>query len=59
MEFLTTKEVQQLLRIGRDKAYALMHCKGFPSICLGHQYIVEKQALYKWIQSNESKVVKL
>ena len=46
---LTVRELQELLHIGRDKAYALMHAKAFPSIKIGGQYYVSREELDKWL----------
>lgn len=41
---LSTKDLQMKLKIGRDKAYALMHASAFPSMKLeGRYYVVEKE----------------
>ena len=47
---ITVNELQQLLHIGRDKAYALMHSKAFPSIKLGGRYYVSKDELDSWLK---------
>ncbi len=52
---LTAREVSRVLRIGRDKAYALMKSKGFPSICIGKRYYVTTKALNDWIKQYEYK----
>lgn len=46
---LNVKELQSRLRIGRDKSYALMRSKGFPSIKIGSRYYVEEDALLAWL----------
>lgn len=46
---LTVKDLQELLKIGRDTAYSLMHAKGFPSIKLGGRYYVTREELDKWL----------
>lgn len=55
IKILTAKELSQVLRIGRDKAYALIKSEGFPSICLGKRYIVTDKALNEWLSSYEHK----
>lgn len=47
---LTVKELKELLKVGRDTAYALMHSSGFPSIKIGGRYYVSKEALDKWLE---------
>lgn len=46
---LTTKELQQRLRISQDKSYALMHAAAFPSIKIGGRYYVEDSKLQEWL----------
>lgn len=46
---LNVKDLQELLNIGRDTAYALMHAQGFPSIKIGGRYYVAREALDKWL----------
>ena len=56
---LTVKELQELLKIGRDKAYSLMHAKSFPSMKIGRRYFVHEQALQEWLVKNCHKTVVL
>ena len=49
MKMIDVKTMQGILGIGRDKAYNLMHSKGFPSIKLGGRYYVEEAALNEWL----------
>ena len=52
---LSAKDLAEFLGIGRDKAYALMRSKSFPSILLGKRYIVLKEALERWLRDKEGK----
>jgi len=54
---ITTKELAEILRIGRDKAYSLMKSSSFPSIKLGNRYIVTEQALIEWLTTNQYRKV--
>ena len=56
---LTVKDLQNILKIGRDKAYGLMHAKSFPSIKIGGRYYVQEQALQEWLVKNRYKTVVL
>lgn len=47
---LTTKDLQQILKIGRDRAYALMRSKAFPSMKIGTRYYVTQEALDDWLR---------
>lgn len=49
-EFLTVKEVQHILKLGKDKTYKLVHTSGFPSIIVGGSIRVPKDAFEKWIK---------
>ena len=53
----TTQDLRRILRCGRDKAYSLMRLKGFPSVQLGGQYLVEKNAFEKWLQIQQGRKV--
>lgn len=54
---LTSKDLAEQLRIGRDRAYALMHSKTFPSTKISGRYYVSKDALGRWIKSVEYKEI--
>lgn len=49
VETLTVKEVQQLLNIGSNSAYALIRTGVFPVKKLGHSYRVPKESFYAWL----------
>ena len=44
-----TADLSKVLQIGKDKAYALMQAKGFPSTRLGKTYIVSRTNLESWL----------
>lgn len=46
---LTVKDLQTVLNVGRDTAYALVHAEGFPAIKIGGRFYVSKVELEKWI----------
>jgi len=48
---LTVKEVQEILKIGRNKVYEVFARQDFPAICLGRRYVVEQKAFNTWLQS--------
>lgn len=50
-QILKTKDLQEVLGIGRDKAYALMKSDAFPSVKLGKRYFVRKADLEEWIDT--------
>ena len=45
---LTVKDIKTRYRIGNDKAYALMHCKDFPSFVIMGKYYVNANELEKY-----------
>lgn len=49
---LTTRQLMAQLQIGKDKAYALMRNKAFPSIRLGKTYFVTQDSLDSWLKQN-------
>ena len=50
-EFLTPKDIQQTLKIGRDKTYKLIFTKGFPSINIGNTVRVPRDKFEKWVNT--------
>lgn len=57
MRFYTTEDLEELLKIGKRQARALMRTNGFPSIRIGREYRVEEEAFLNWI--HQTKAVKL
>jgi len=47
-----TKELQQVLKCGKQQAYALMRSPEFPSMKINTKYIVEKKALEEWLKQH-------
>ncbi len=56
MNYLTTEDLQEKLRISARQAKILMCTPGFPSFKLGAKYRVEEGRLDEWL--NEVKEVK-
>ncbi len=54
---LTVKDLQELLKVGRDTAYSLMRATNFPSMKLGGRYYVTREALQKWLERSEYKQI--
>ena len=50
-EFLTIDEVQQTLRIGRNKARKLVRSEGFPAIKIGTTIRVPRTEFIKWYKT--------
>lgn len=49
-EILTVKEVQQILKIGTNSAYNLIHSKSFPVIKIGQTYRIPAESFYAWLE---------
>lgn len=52
---LTVSDLRQVLHLGRDRCYDLMHNPSFPSIRIGNRYFVQSKALIKWLDSYQGK----
>ena len=52
-----TKDLQEILKCGKNKAYALMRSKCFPSMRLNAKYIVTHDNLVEWLDKNSGKWV--
>lgn len=47
---LTVKDIMEILKIGKDKAYALMRSESFPSFRLGGRFFITKPNFDKWLE---------
>ena len=48
-ELMTIKELQSYLGVGKDKAYALVKSKSFPSLKIGGRYYIIKTDFVVWL----------
>ena len=55
----TAKDIQNIFKCGRKKAYEIMHITGFPSFRIDTSLYVEKSELEKWIKQQCGKVVRI
>ncbi len=46
---LTVKELQQILKIGTNSAYTLIHSRAFPVIKIGQTYRIPAAPFYAWL----------
>lgn len=51
LEFLTLDEVSHILKIGRSKVYELANRPDFPTVRIGRNIRVPKDALIQWVES--------
>ncbi|MCR5502050.1 MAG: helix-turn-helix domain-containing protein [Lachnospiraceae bacterium] len=58
-KYLTVKDIQEALHIGHNAAYALMSLDGFPSVKVGRKYLVDEEALHKWLSEHKGTTVYL
>lgn len=49
-EILKTEDLKELLGVGNNTVYTLMHSKGFPSIKIGGRYFVLKEDFLDWVR---------
>lgn len=49
-EILTVKEIQQILKIGTNAAYHLIHSKSFPVTKVGQSYRIPAASFYAWLE---------
>lgn len=48
---LTVKDLQQILKIGSNSAYTLIHSKAFPVIKIGQSYRIPAEPFYAWLKN--------
>lgn len=58
-DFFTIKELQDYLRIGRNKTYKLVNQNDFPKIQVGKSFIIPKEDLQKYLQRKLYKKIDL
>ena len=46
---LTVGEIREILKIGTNTAYNLIHSKAFPVKRVGHSYRIPTESFYKWL----------
>lgn len=49
IKILKVKDIMNYMHIGKDKAYALMRSKSFPSTQIGKTYFVTQENFEKWL----------
>lgn len=57
MEYLTVKEIMELLKIGRGTAYKLVNEDGFPAYRIGGNIRVRKCDLDEWLSQHRIDVL--
>lgn len=49
----TVKEVKEILRIGKNQAYALVKSADFPAKRIGNDYRIPRVAFEKWLNAED------
>ena len=52
-KMLTVKDVQEILKIGRNRAYDIFAKEDFPGILIGKKYVIEETAFANWLQQRQ------
>lgn len=50
-KILTVDEVRQILKIGANSAYNLIHSGSFPVIKIGQTYRIPAEPFYAWMEN--------
>ena len=50
---LTVKDLQNILQVGSNTAYNLIHSKVFPVRKVGHSYRVPAEPFYNWLSGQK------
>lgn len=53
VKMLDIKDLQKILKIGRNSAYNLMKTPGFPSMQMGRKWLISEEAFKEWLKDNE------
>ena len=51
---LTLKEMQDILQIGANSAYSLLHSHAFPVIRIGRSYRIPAEPFYDWLNNSNA-----
>ena len=55
MKILTSREIQQKLKIGRNTLYRLLNSNDFPCFRIGKKIYASEEEIDKWIINKQSK----
>lgn len=58
-KYLTPKDLQGILQLGRNKIYQLCSLNGFPAIKFGSTYRIDEQKFFKWLEKHEGMNINL
>lgn len=49
--------LHQILPVGRNKLYEIVHSKGFPKITVGRRILVPKKAFDEWLEKSAAEQI--
>ena len=52
-EFLTVREVQEMLGISKSGVYRLLHTDGFPALKIGNLVKIRRTELEAWLEAQK------
>lgn len=55
---LMVKDIQEILKIGRNRAYDIFAREDFPAILIGKKYVVEETAFCSWLKQRHERDTK-
>jgi len=58
-KFYSMKELAEVIPIGTNNLYKLVHSEGFPSIIINRRILIPIEPLNEWIKASASKEFKL
>lgn len=59
INMLDIKDLQKILKIGKNSAYNLMKSNCFPSVQIGRKWLISEEALAEWLKDNEYSSIKI
>lgn len=59
MSFLTVKDIQQILKLGRNSTLKLVALPDFPKIRVGRSIRVPEEDFYKYMESYKNMEIKI
>ena len=54
IEFYTVKDIKEILRIGKNKAYALCNMELFPIVKMGNKTLIYKKEFEQWLEESQN-----
>jgi excisionase family DNA binding protein len=56
---LTVSEIREILRIGTNSTYNLIHSKAFPVKRIGNMYRIPREPFYRWMGTQPPELAEL